>query len=80
MPERRLIDLADARRSNKPWLPADDRDFTARRVLPDSAGKPCCRRHGAMNRVHRFEYIYRCSEFRCGVGARVVIDDAIQTK
>jgi hypothetical protein len=33
-----------------------------------------------MNRVHRFEHIYRCSEFRCGVGAQVVIDDPLQAK
>lgn len=80
MPERHLIDLSDARRSNKPWLPADDRDVTAHRVLRDAAGRPRCFCHGAMNRVHQFERIYRCSEFRCGVGARVVIDDPSQAE
>ncbi|WP_374112099.1 hypothetical protein [Pseudonocardia sp. TRM90224] len=66
-----LTDLSDARRANKTWLPDDDGDVTTGLVLQDEASKPACRRHGAMNRVHPVEHIYRCSEFRCGVGARV---------
>jgi hypothetical protein len=67
-----VIDLSDDRRSNKPWLPADDRDVTSGLVVTDDWGKPSCSRHGAMNRVDAHRGVYRCSEFRCGVGAEVV--------
>lgn len=72
-----ILDLPDARRSAKPWLPADARDVSNRLVVPDpapfsprSVGKPRCVTHGAMHRIDPEEYIYRCSE--CGVGARWV--------
>lgn len=67
-----IIDLSDDRRANKPWLPSDDRDVTNRLVLIGSDGKPRCIRHGAMSRVDQVRKLYRCSEFRCGVGAEVV--------
>lgn len=67
-----LIDLSDDRRGAKPWLPDDDRDVTAGRVVEDDDGKPACKLHGAMNRVDPIRRIYRCQEFRCGVGAEVV--------
>jgi hypothetical protein len=63
-----LLDLSDARRAVKDWLPADDRDVTNGLVVMGHDG-PRCIRHGAMNRVHPIEPIYRCSEYRCGVGA-----------
>jgi hypothetical protein len=69
---QRLTDLPDDRRSNKPWLPIDDRDVMTGLVSADAGGKPCCIRHGSMNRVHPFERVYRCSEFRCGVGAQLL--------
>jgi hypothetical protein len=68
---QRITDLSDDRRPNKPWLPSDDRDVTTGLVSADAAGKPQCGRHGSMNRVHPVERVYRCSEFRCGVGAQV---------
>lgn len=69
----KLWDLTDARRANKPWLPADDRDVTVNHlVVLDDHGKPACIRHGAMNRVHPFSLIYRCSEQYCGVGAELL--------
>ena len=67
-----VIDLQDDRRLKKPWLPDDDRDVTNGLVTEDGDGKPRCWRHGAMNRVDPHREIYRCSEFRCGVGAEVV--------
>jgi hypothetical protein len=66
-----VIDLSDNRRGNKPWLPTDDRDVTNGLVVTDQSGKPACVRHGAMNRVDQYRAVYRCSEFRCGVGAEV---------
>ena len=69
----KIVDLSDDRRSNKPWLPEDDRDVTGRLVTEDSWGKPRCKLHGAMNRVDRYKLIYRCSEQRCGVGARIEV-------
>jgi hypothetical protein len=66
-----LLDLADERRNAKPWLPEDDRDVTNGHVVLDEHGKPSCRLHGAMNRVDRHERIYRCTNERCGVGARI---------
>jgi hypothetical protein len=66
-----VVDLSDDRRANKPWLPADDRDVSNGLVF-DQSGKPACRDHGAMNRVDPIRRLYRCSEFRCGVGAEVV--------
>ncbi len=68
-----ILDLADDRRGNKPWLPSDDRDVTGGHVLVDEWGKPACRIHGDMNRVDPVERIYRCMEFRCGVGACVEV-------
>ncbi|MGH3987113.1 MAG: hypothetical protein ACRDTZ_07320 [Pseudonocardiaceae bacterium] len=67
-----IADLSDARRAVKWWLPADDRDVTGGLVVADTAGKPSCVWHGAMNRVHPVDMVYRCSEFQCGVGAQVV--------
>jgi len=67
-----IIDLSDERRANKPWLPADDHDVTNGLVIDDGHGLPACQRHGAMNRVDPHRSIWRCSEFRCGVGAEVV--------
>jgi len=67
-----VADLPDARRRNKPWLPADDRDVTNGLVVADAFGKPACARHGAMNRVDPEQLIYRCQEMYCGVGARVI--------
>jgi hypothetical protein len=67
-----IIDLSDERRHNKPWLPEDDHDVSNGLVLADAEGKPQCWWHGAMNRVDPIRRIYRCSEFRCGVGAEVV--------
>jgi hypothetical protein len=67
-----VIDLSDDRRDNKPWLPVDDRDVTNGLVFADDQGRPRCRDHGAMNRVDQIRKLYRCSEFRCGVGAEVV--------
>jgi hypothetical protein len=67
-----VIDLSDERRRNKPWLPEDDRDVTNGLVYADDQGRPRCQWHGAMNRVDPIRRIYRCSEFRCGVGAEVV--------
>jgi hypothetical protein len=64
-----IRDLSDERRDKKPWLPPDDRDVTNGLVIADTTGKPACVRHGAMNRVHPTEPIYRCSEQYCGVGA-----------
>lgn len=64
-----LCDLSDARRDKKPWLVQDDRDVTNGFVGLDSLGKPSCLLHGSMNRVHPTERIYRCSDFRCGMGA-----------
>jgi hypothetical protein len=66
-----IFDLSDERRDKKTWLPADDRDVTNGLVTEDKHGKPACARHGAMNRVDQFRLIYRCSEFRCGVGAEL---------
>jgi hypothetical protein len=65
-----LFDLPDDRRGGKAGLPADDRDVTGGRVVPDEwwSGKPCCTQHGAMNRVDAVERLYRCQ--MCGVGAR----------
>jgi hypothetical protein len=68
-----IIDLADARRPAKPWLPGDDRDVTGGLVYEDAHGKPACLRHGAMNRVDPFRLVYRCQEMRCGVGAEVAV-------
>jgi hypothetical protein len=68
----RMVDLPDARREAKPWLPSDDRDVTNGLVIPGPMGKPACSRHGAMNRVDPVRSIWRCSEFRCGVGAELV--------
>jgi hypothetical protein len=67
-----LIDLQDDRRAAKTWLPDDDRDVTNGLVEADPEGRPRCVRHGAMNRVDEYRQIYRCSEFRCGVGAEIV--------
>ena len=67
-----IIDLPDDRRSAKSWLPDDDRDVTNGLVYEDMHGKPACKRHGAMNRVDPYCRIYRCQEFRCGVGAEAV--------
>jgi hypothetical protein len=67
-----IADLADDRRQAKPWLPGDDRDVTGGLVYEDEHGKPACRRHGGMNRVDPHRRIYRCQEFRCGVGAEVI--------
>jgi hypothetical protein len=67
-----LRDLQDARRAAKTWLPPDDRDVTNGLVVPGPEGKPRCVRHGAMNRVDPYRSIWRCSEFRCGVGAELV--------
>jgi hypothetical protein len=67
-----LIDLSDDRRDKKPWLPADDRDVTNGLVIADAGGKPSCARHGAMNRVDAHAQTWRCSEFRCGVGAALL--------
>jgi hypothetical protein len=66
-----LLDLADERRSAKPWLPEDDRDVTNGHVVLGEDGKPSCRLHGAMNRVDQYELIYRCMNGHCGVGARL---------
>lgn len=74
-----LIDVSDERRGNKPWLPPDDKDVTAGRVTLDAHGKPACARHGAMNRVDKYRAIYRCSEYRCGVGAELVQLGAVTT-
>jgi hypothetical protein len=74
--QRTVIDLPDDRRGNKPWLPADDRDVTNGLVAlvgSDVGWYPHCRRHGAMNRVDPHRSIWRCSEFRCGVGAELVV-------
>lgn len=71
IPGLRLIDLSDERRPNKPWLPADDRDVTAGRVVTGPLGKPACHRHGAMNRVDMHRSLWRCSEMYCGVGAEL---------
>lgn len=69
----KLWDLDDARRANKPWLPADDRDVTVNHlVVLDEHRKPACIRHGAMNRVHPVALIYRCSESYCGVGGELI--------
>mgnify|MGYP001565876797 CR=1 FL=1 len=67
-----IVDLSDERRKNKPWLPDDDRDVANGYVTEDNLGKPLCRFHGAMNRVDPIRRIYRCSEFRCGVGAEMI--------
>ena len=67
-----LIDLSDERRDKKPWLPEDDRDVTSGLVTMDLDGKPRCWRHGAMNRVDPVRSLWRCSEFRCGVGGELV--------
>ena len=72
-----LADLQDDRRAAKTWLPDDDRDVTSGRVTGDADGKPRCARHGAMNRVDQHRSIWRCSEFRCGVGAEIVPDQAV---
>jgi hypothetical protein len=71
-----IIDLQDDRRAKKTWLPhpGDDRDVTNGLVTEGTDGRPRCWRHGAMNRVDPVRRIYRCSEFRCGVGAEVVPD------
>ena len=52
-----LFDIGDDRRAGKAGLPADDRDVTNGLVIPDEywKGKPCCVRHGAMNRVDPVE-------------------------
>jgi hypothetical protein len=71
-----LIDLQDDRRAAKTWLPGDDRDVTSGRVTRGADGKPRCARHGAMNRVDKIRSLWRCSEFRCGVGAEIVTDEA----
>ena len=66
-----LLDLSDDRRDNKPWLPDSDQDVTEGRVIKGSLatdGKPVCILHGAMNCVS--PSVWRCSEFRCGVGAQ----------
>lgn len=68
-----VTDLSDERRENKPWLPADDRDVTTGMVL-EVDGLPHCKSHGAMNRVDPVKSLWRCSEFRCGVGAEVITD------
>jgi hypothetical protein len=71
-----IIDVQDDRRAAKTWLPfdGDDRDVTNGLVTEDRHGKPACWKHGAMNRVDPVRSIWRCSEFRCGVGAEVVPD------
>ena len=67
-----IDELSDERRAQKPWLPQDGTgDIANGLVYEDAYGKPACTWHGAMNRVHPVERIYRCSEQRCGVGARV---------
>ena len=73
-----LADLSDERRGKKPWLPADDRDVTNGLVTEGADGRPRCKRHGAMNRVHPVLRLYRCSEQYCGVGAQVVPGEAAQ--
>jgi hypothetical protein len=71
-----IIDVTDARRNAKTWLPfgGDDRDVTNKLVTEDKHGYPRCWRHGAMNRVDAHRRIYRCQEQYCGVGAEVVPD------
>lgn len=71
--EMTMVDLSDERRSKKSWLPQNGgADVTDGLVYQDRWGKPVCREHGAMNRVHPVERYYRCSEMRCGVGARLL--------
>ena len=70
-----LVDLTDARRDKKPWLPEDDRDVTNGLVVLDSRSKPACVLHGAMHRVSAEPgpvRIYRCSEMRCGLGGQLI--------
>jgi hypothetical protein len=68
-----LIDLSDARRDKKPWLPEDDRDVTNGLVTFDADWQqPRCVLHGAMNRVDPQRKIYRCQEMRCGVGGEII--------
>jgi hypothetical protein len=71
-----LADLQDDRRALKTWLPDDDRDVTSGRVTEGPDGKPRCALHGAMNRVDPVRSLWRCSEFRCGVGAEIVTGEA----
>jgi hypothetical protein len=72
----RLVDLSDARRDAKPWLPSSDQDVTEGRVFlvdwPGVGERPACDTHGAMARVDPFARIYRCMEMRCGVGGELV--------
>lgn len=75
----RLVDLSDERRYAKPWLPEDDRDVTNGHVILDRHGKPACKLHGAMNRVDRYELIYRCMNEKCGVGARLIKGEQSET-
>ena len=73
---RRLVDISDARRAAKPWLPASDADVTDGRVLlvdyPGVGLRPACDTHGAMARVSAVGRLYRCQEERCGVGGEMV--------
>lgn len=66
----KLVDLPDARRDKKPFLPEDDRDVTNGYVILEE-GHPVCVLHGDMNRVHPYEPYWRCSEQYCGVGAEL---------
>ncbi|MBI2076436.1 MAG: hypothetical protein HYT72_04265 [Candidatus Aenigmarchaeota archaeon] len=69
-----LLDLPDDRRAKKPWLPPSDKDATEGRVVLNQYPKldgywPACVRHGAMLSVAAENYIWRCGEEYCGVGA-----------
>jgi hypothetical protein len=75
IPVRLLLDLSDERRDKKPWLPQNDgmdvRDglvmLECYPLLTDAF--PACREHGAMLAMTEECHVWRCGEWKCGVGA-----------
>lgn len=68
-----LLDLSDDRRGTKTYLPPDDRDVTAGRVVAGPLewdGRPSCVLHGAMNCIAPPApdegRMFRCSTCRVG--------------
>ena len=70
-----LLDLSDERRAKKPWLPQNEgKDVSDGLVslaaFPRLAGLfPVCGEHGAMLAMTEECHVWRCGEWKCGVGA-----------
>jgi len=40
-------------------------------IYLDKFEKPCCIKHGAMNRVSKDNVVYRCLQFDCHLGVKI---------